>query len=392
MMAGTLPTVDNMLDTLIATPSVSSVNADLDMGNRAISELLADWLETLQFQVQLMPVPGHADKCNVIAVRGAGEDGLILAGHTDTVPYDKGSWSHDPFCATRSSGRLYGLGSSDMKSFFALLLEALRDTRAADQKQPVVVLATADEESGMAGARQLVATDTRPGRYVLIGEPTGLQPVRAHKGIFMLRITLTGRSGHSSDPSLGRSALEGMYQVVGALSTLRNELQSSYRDERFAVPVPTLNFGRIAGGDNPNRICAHCELDIDVRLTPGMDLAATREAIETCVRKVLAGSDLKVSCHALFDGVPPLDTPSSSTLVRRCETLTDCTAGSVSFATEAPLFAALGMEAVIMGPGNIAVAHQPDEYLELASIAPTVRHLRALYQQFCIASESSQHA
>lgn len=384
-MAPAPPPLSEMLDRLIATPSVSSVEPALDCGNAAVNELLAGWLEDLGFEVRLAVVPGHADKSNLIARRGSGTPELVFAGHTDTVPFDDGQWHSDPFLASRRDGRLYGLGSADMKSFFALLIEALRDCPAGRQKAPLAVLATADEESGMAGARQLVAADEALGPRVLIGEPTGLQPVRAHKGIFMLRIVLLGRSGHSSDPGLGRSALEGMHGVLDALVKLRGELESRYRDSRFVPPVPTLNFGRIGGGDNPNRICARCELDIDLRLTPGMSLATARAQVESTVRNAIAGRELEVQFISLFDGVEPLDTPASCSLLQATERLCGCAGSAVSFATEGPLFARLGANAVILGPGDIAVAHQPDEYLELARINPYVDQLRSLYHGFCAA-------
>lgn len=379
------PPLSEMLDRLIATPSVSSIDPALDCGNAKVNELLSDWLEDLGFAIRLEAVPGHADKTNLIALRGSGTPELVFAGHTDTVPFDEGQWHCDPFLADRRGGRLYGLGSADMKSFFALVIEALRDQPPGRQTAPLAVLATADEESGMAGARQLVAADLALGPRVLIGEPTGLRPVRAHKGIFMLRVVLLGRSGHSSDPRLGRSALEGMHAVLTALVNLRNDLASRYADSRFDPPVPTVNFGRIRGGDNPNRICARCELDIDLRLTPGMSLATARARVESTVRESVADRDLEVQFISLFDGVEPLDTPASCGLLQAAEQLCGCRGDAVSFATEGPFFARLGADAVILGPGDIAVAHQPDEYLELARIEPCVEQLRSLYQSFCLA-------
>ena len=384
-MNAILPSLDQMLDRLIATPSVSSVDPSRDHGNAGVSELIAEWLQAIGFDVRLQAVQGSQAKYNVIARRGSGSDGLVFAGHTDTVPFDETGWSHNPFAATRKDDRLYGLGSCDMKSFFALILESLRHTSAHRQSRPVVVVATADEESGMAGARTLVQEGQALGRHVLIGEPTGLVPIRAHKGIFMLRIIVHGRSGHSSDPSLGHSALEGMQAVLDALCQLRSELATRYPDARFAVPVPTLNFGRIAGGDNPNRICARCELDIDLRLTPGMQLETARAVLKQRVRDALVKRSLQVEFLSLFDGVAPMDTPDDDELLQACEKQTQCRAGVVSFATEAPMFAELGMSAVVLGPGDIAQAHQPDEYLALAAVKPMLTHLQALYQAFCVA-------
>jgi len=135
-----------------------------------------------------------------------------VAGHTDTVPFDAGRWRYDPFAGAIADERIYGLGSADMKSFLALAIEAAREFSVRDLRQPLVVLATADEESSMSGARALAAANRPLGRHAVIGEPIGLKPIRMHKGILMEAIRLEGRSGHSSNPALGASALEGMHQ------------------------------------------------------------------------------------------------------------------------------------------------------------------------------------
>ena len=167
-----------------------------------------------------------------------------------------------------------------MKGFFAVVLEALRGLDLASLKRPLVLLATADEESGMCGARSLARLERRLGRHALIGEPTGLRPVRLHKGITMEAIRIQGRSGHSSDPALGNNALEGLHRVMGELLAWRQSLQAQHRNPLFAVEVPTLNLGHVHGGDNPNRICGQCELHIDIRPLPGMSLEDLREALD----------------------------------------------------------------------------------------------------------------
>ena len=250
---------------LIATPSVSSVNPPFDMGNRPVIDLLANWLEEAGFAVQIQPIPGRPDKANLIAVKGRGEGGLVLSGHTDTVPYDDALWSTDPFRATEKDHRLYGLGSTDMKSFLALAIAVAEEIPANQLQAPLYLIATADEESSMSGAKALVAAADIGARHAVIGEPTGLKPVRMHKGVMMEGIRVIGRSGHSSNPALGRNALEGMCQVMSELLEFRTELQQQYRNPLFSVPVPTLNLGHIHGGDNPNRICGQCDLSIDLR-------------------------------------------------------------------------------------------------------------------------------
>ena len=378
------PELREMLTELIAIPSVSSVDPALDQGNRKVVERLAEWLEGMGFACELQPVPDAPDKANLIATLGRGEGGLVLAGHTDTVPYDEIGWASDPFTLSERDGRLYGLGTSDMKSFLGLVLEAARGLKAADLKQPLVVLATADEESGMTGAKALVDAQRRIGRHAVIGEPTNLRPVHMHKGILMESIRIQGRSGHSSDPSLGCSALEGMVRVLNDIVAWRQQLQSKNVDPRFSVPVPTLNLGHVHGGDNPNRICAHCELQIDIRPLPGMDLEELRETLRQRIGRVLGEDGLALEMRSLFPGLPAMETPAEARIVRAAEALTGSQAEAVAFGTEGPYLRDLGMDVVILGPGDIAQAHQPDEYLAVDRLQPTVDMLRELIRRFCL--------
>jgi len=369
---------------LIATPSVSSVSPQFDQSNRPVIDLLADWLESAGFVVRIEPLPERPDKANLIATLGSGPGGLVLAGHTDTVPFDAGRWRFDPFGGIEADERIYGLGTADMKAFLALALDAAQEFQASDLRQPLIILATADEESSMAGARALAAAKQPLGRHALIGEPTGLKPVRMHKGILMEAIRLEGRSGHSSNPALGVNALEGMHQVMGELLHWRTELQTHYRNPLFAVETPTLNLGHIHGGDNPNRICADCELHIDLRPLPGMLLASLREELHGRLARLMADSGLILNFLPLFAGIEAMETPATAAIVQATEQLTGAQARAVSFGTEGPYLNALGMETVILGPGSVECAHQPDEFLPLATIPPTLDLLRGLIGRFCV--------
>lgn len=382
------PKLLDMIRGLIAVPSVSSVTPSYDQGNLKVIELLASWLDDLGFATEIQSIPGYPDKANLIATLGQGPGGLVLAGHTDTVPYDEGLWKHDPFGGEVADGRIYGLGTSDMKSFLALSLEAARGFSPQEFNQPLIILATADEESSMCGAQALVDAGRPRGRYAVIGEPTALKPVRMHKGILMEAIRLEGRSGHSSNPDLGINALEGMHVAIGELLKWRAELQERYRDPLFEVPVPTLNLGHIHGGDNPNRICGHCELHIDLRPLPGMRLDELRDALYRRLARVLEQSRLKLSTIPLFEGIEAMETSAGSAIVKTAEELTGHTAGAVAFGTEAPYLKKLGMDTLIFGPGDIAQAHQPDEYLALATLEPTVDVLRQLIRRFCIQTQA----
>jgi acetylornithine deacetylase len=293
-------------------------------------------------------------------------------------------WRSDPFRLAEREQRLFGLGTADMKGFFAVVLEALRDLDLRDLKRPLIILATADEESSMDGAKALVQAGRRLGKHAVIGEPTGLKPVRLHKGIGMDAVLLRGQAGHSSDPGLGKNALEGVPQVISELIAWRDALQRRCQNPLFAVPWPTLNLGHIHGGDNPNRICGQCELHFDLRPLPGMDLTALRAELDERLTKVAAASGLEIERRSLFDGIPAMETDAAAAIVQAAEQLTGYTAGAVAFATEGPYLNRLGMQTVVLGPGNVEQAHQPDEFLSLDRIDPAVDIVRNLIKRFCL--------
>jgi acetylornithine deacetylase len=381
-----LPELREMIATLVAEPSPSSADPRFDRGNRRVVEHLAGWADGLGLRVELLPSAASNDKVNLLATFGEGDGGLVLAGHSDTVPWDEGRWRHDPFRVTEVDGRLVGLGTSDMKSFFAVALAALARIDASRLRAPVMLLATYDEESTMGGARALVAAGRPRARHAVIGEPTNLVPVRMHKGAIMETVVLTGQSGHSSDPSLGRSALEGMHAVIGDLVQLREALAATHRNEAFAVPVPTMNFGAIHGGDSPNRICGECELRFDLRALPGMDVQALRAEIRARVARIAEARGLSARFPAQHTGTPPFETSADAELVRAACALTGHEPGVVAFGTEAPYLTQLGAETIVCGPGDIARAHQPDESIDLASLAPATELLERLVHRFCLPS------
>ncbi len=382
-----MPPLTERMTQLIGSPSISSADPQIDQSNLGVIHHLAEWSETLGFKVEIETVaPG---KANLIATLGPSTSGtvpggLVLSGHTDTVPCNPELWHSDPFCATLRDDRLYGLGSCDMKGFFAIALEAASRFKAKDLKEPLILIGTADEESSMSGARQLLASSRQLGRKAVIGEPTGLQPIRVHKGVMMEAIRVKGRAGHSSDPSLGANAILGMHQVISALIALQEELKARYRHPAFKVDYPTLNLGAIHGGDNPNRICGHCETLIDIRPLPGMSI----ETVQALLEERLSGlfskdSGLGIEILPLFPGVPPFETPAEAELTRYLESATGKSAGAVAFGTEGPFFSALGLETLILGPGSIDQAHQPDEFLSLSDIAPGISLFENLIGRYC---------
>ena len=377
-------TILDQLRQLVGTPSVSSTDPGWDQGNRAVIDLLAGWLEQMGFSIEIQAVTAGGEKANLVASLGTGPGGLVLAGHTDTVPFDEGRWQSDPLGLTERDNRLYGLGSTDMKGFFPLAIAAASAFTADALKQPLILLATADEESSMQGARQIAAAGQPLGRAAIIGEPTSLVPVRMHKGIMMEAVRVTGRAGHSSNPELGNSALEGMHAVIGDLMAYRQELGTRYHSDFFDVAVPTLNLGCIHGGDSPNRICGQTELHFDLRMTPGGDNATVRAEIEQRMIQLASQHELEIELNSLIDSIEPFEEAARSELVLLAESLTGRTAEAVAFATEAPFLQQLGMETIVMGPGSIDRAHQPDEYLELEQIQPCISLLQECIRHYCL--------
>jgi acetylornithine deacetylase len=383
-MSRPIPDLLTMLDRLIAAPSVSSTDPALDQSNAGVLALLAEWCEALGFRTTIQPVEGHPGKANLVAVLGSGSGGLVLAGHTDTVPCDAALWRSDPFRLSEREGRLHGLGATDMKGFFPIALEAASAFAGRSLREPLILVATADEESSMCGAHQLVAAGGPRARHAVIGEPTDLRPVRLHKGMMMESVSVQGRAGHSSDPALGVNALDGMHRVIAALMEFRAELAARHRDPLFAVQVPTLNLGCIHGGDNPNRICGACELHFDLRPLPGMDLDSLRGIIRARLAGIATATGTTITMRPLFPGLAPFAETADAAIVRAAEELTGHAAGPVGFATEAPFLQQLGMQTVVLGPGSIREAHQPDEYMERAQVEPAVRVLGRMIERFCV--------
>jgi acetylornithine deacetylase len=379
-----LPPLRDLCADLVRHPSMSSENAPFDVSNKAVVDTLAGWLDGLGYACEVLPVPGRPGKFNLVASLGRGPGGLVLAGHSDTVPYDQHAWRSDPFALTERGGRLYGLGICDMKGFLAMAVQVASEFAGKPLKQPLMVLATADEERAMDGIKALVAAGRPKARFAVIGEPTGGRPARLHKGIFMDSLRVVGRGGHSSRPDLGANAIEGMHLVLGELLKLRDELARRGGPPQFALAHPTLNPGCIHAGDSVNRIPAACELQLDLRFPPGFELAALRRELRERATAALDGTPCAIEFASLFDGIEAFETPATSELVQACEKLTGHGAGAVDFGTEGPFLNRMGCETVILGPGDIEQAHKPDEFLALDRVEPMLNTLRGLVTRFCL--------
>jgi len=379
-----LPTLKQQMQTLISLPSVSSSLHDHDMSNKGVIDQLAQWCEHLGFSVDIQCIDAERGKFNLLASLGQGPGGLILSGHTDTVPCNPDRWDSDPFTLTEKDNKFYGLGTCDMKGFFPLVFAALEGLDPKNLTAPIFIMATADEETSMSGARKLATLGMPKARAAIIGEPTGLRPINAHKGIMMEAIKVTGKSGHSSNPALGLNAMEVMNKVMTSLMDFRGEIQQSHHHTAFSVPTPTLNLGCIHGGDNPNRICGQCELHYDLRFVPGMSMDWVRKQIKERLSEIELQTQSSIESYALFDGVDAFASEDNSELVALAEKLSGYGAEAVAFATEAPFFAQNNIDTVVMGAGSIDQAHQPNEFMAHDQIQPMVDYIKGFIKHYCL--------
>lgn len=380
----TLPNFTQAISQLIAQPSISSSQASWDQSNEGVINLLAAWFETLGFTISIQAVPRTKGKFNMLAKLGSGTGGLLLSGHSDTVPFDENRWLSDPLKITDSDNKLFGLGSCDMKGFFAFILQVCQQIDFTLLKKPLYVLATADEETTMAGARFFANSNTIKPDVAVIGEPTNLVPVVMHKGHMSHKISIKGQAGHSSKPASGVNAIEIIYQVISELFKLRESLNLHYQNEAFDVQTPTINLGAIRGGDNANRICGHCELDIDMRALPGMKDEELVSWLSQALQPIAEKYPGRLTISELDPSSPSFQQTPDSELVLTAQTLSGHHCCAVNYATEAPFIQQLGCQTIVMGPGSIEQAHQPNEYLAHSEIKQTELLLTKLIQHYCL--------
>jgi acetylornithine deacetylase len=319
----------------------------------------------------------------MLAKVGSGEGGLLLCGHSDTVPFDYGQWQSDPFSLKQQDGKLFGLGSCDMKGFFAFILEALKTIPLDKLNKPLYILATADEETSMAGARFFAQQQLIKPNMAIIGEPTELVPIYKHKGHIAQSLNIQGRAGHSSDPDKGVNAIEIMYQAIGQLMDLQTRLKNQFHDAAFSVPHVTMNLGHIHGGDGENRICGHCKLNFDLRAVPELDDEQALAMIDDALAPVFTKYPNRLSLDLMYPTAPAFACRDEQNILALAEQLTGKKFQSANYATEAPFINQLGCDTIVLGPGSINQAHQPDEYISLDYVNPTVHILQQMINKVC---------
>lgn len=340
--------------------------------NLGLVSFVEDYLAQHGVESHLVP-NAEATKASLYASIGpSGVPGVALSGHTDVVPVEGQTWSSDPFVLTERDGRLYGRGSADMKGFLACVLAAVPDFVKRKLAVPIHLVFSYDEEVGCLGVRPLIADIRRrstPPRMVIVGEPTSMSVVDAHKGPVRWHVEVKGRAAHSSMAPLGVNAIGIAGRLLQELARIERELKLAPRAERFDPPYATLQVTRINGGTATNIVPVYCRFDFDVRALPGVDVGAIDRRIRSFAERECLPEMRRVAPESGIDirianQVPPFAAGAKSEAVALALHL----AGSnethaVSYATEAGLFQEAGSAAVVIGPGDIAQAHAADEFI-----------------------------
>ncbi|MCH8466569.1 MAG: acetylornithine deacetylase [Roseinatronobacter sp.] len=371
-----------ILAELVAFPSIS---AD---GNRAITEHIAGYLQACGARIWMQP-DATGGKLNLFATIGPDRPGgVILSGHTDVVPVADQPWSSDPFQMVERDGKLFGRGTCDMKGFIAACVAMAPEFARRALAVPVHFAFTYDEEIGCFGAQVLTealqARGLRPAAAI-IGEPSMMQVIDGHKGCFEYTTWFTGLEGHGSAPDLGVNAAEYAARFTLALVDLRAELKArAPKDCPFDPPHSTINPGMLAGGLVHNVIPGKARLDWEMRPVQPSDAEFVKARLAALVqedwlpamRARHAGADI---CTETVAEVVGLTREAQNPARDLAMELTGANAaGLVPFGTEAGLFQAIGIPAVICGPGSIAQAHKPDEYLALDQLTACLGFLDRL--------------
>jgi acetylornithine deacetylase len=316
------------------------------------------------------------------------DGGVVLSGHTDVVPVEGQEWTGDPFTLRQHGGRIYGRGTCDMKGFDAICLAMLPVFQRAALKKPIHLLLSYDEEIGCRGSLDTIARFghglPRPA-IAIVGEPTEMAVVDAHKSIATYKTIVHGKEAHSSKPHLGASAVEAACELVSELyryaATLREEGDPS---GLFDPPFSTIHVGKIEGGTARNIMAKRCAFDWEFRGLPNVDQGSARAHLDDYAARVVLpkltryAKDARIETHADHEvpGLAPEPGSPAETLVKSL-TRSNAT-GTASFATEAGQFQRAGISTIVCGPGSIDQAHQPDEYIEVPELEAGITFMHRL--------------
>jgi acetylornithine deacetylase len=368
---------------------INTVSRD---SNLALIDCIADHLRGLGVPLRLTH-DGTRRKANLYATIGPGKpNGVILSGHTDTVPWDGQAWTLDPLSAAVQDGRLYGRGSADMKAWIGLVVAQTQAWLEADLPHALHYAFSYDEEVGGFGARGLIADLEEAGllrndgapRICIVGEPTSMLPAIAHKGVHRWRCCVRGKAAHSSLTPSAVNAVEAAARVVTHIADLASELRDSEpRQAGFDVPYSTAAVCVIEGGIADNVVPEDCRFHYEFRDLPGADAAAMQDRVaayaatlESAMKAVEPSAGFRFENTALMPSfLARPDEPAVQLAQRLADT---AQTALVAFGTEAGLFQRAGLSTVVCGPGSINQAHQADEYVSLAQLARAEAFLQGL--------------
>ncbi|MDX6805972.1 acetylornithine deacetylase [Terrihabitans rhizophilus] len=357
--------VVQILERLIGFPSV------VGTPNGEILDWIVGYLASHGVAASVLPGP-EGDRANLFATIGPAErPGYILSGHVDVVPAGEEGWLSDPFQLRQDGGTLYGRGTSDMKGFLAAVLASVPALRAQRLERPIHLAFSYDEEAGCRGVPHLIRHLPElcaPPLGALIGEPTGMRGVRAHKGKAAARVVVHGQSGHSARPDQAANAIHAMVQVLSRAVATAESLAEGPFDPVFEPPYSSMQIGTLRGGQALNIVPDLCVAEIEARAIPGIDPASLLEQVRA-VADALRTDKIDVTWEPLSD-YPALSLPSDAPLATLIEQLTGLpTLGAVSFGTEAGLYQKAGLPSIICGPGDIGRAHKPNEFVYVDELA-----------------------
>jgi len=361
-----------LMDRLVSFPTVS----------RDSNLALVDWVDeylTGQGIETHRDYNESGDKAAIFAHVGPMETGaVVLSGHTDVVPVDGQPWDSDPFRVIEKDGKYYGRGTCDMKGFDALAIWALVEAHHRRVKRPLQLALSYDEEIGCIGAPPMIQAMQRVlprGSTVIVGEPSLMQAVNAHKGSIGFTVHVTGFEVHSSLLPYGVSAIMQAARLIGWINDTNAEIQARAPTDvaaMFDPPFTTLHVGTIQGGTARNITAKACTFEMEMRLVPDEDGEALRQRFLDRVREIEADMqkihpDAGIEVVSLFKGVPGLRSEEHGAAEALARALTgDNARHVVSYGTEAGQFQEAGYSAVVCGPGSIEQAHQPNEFISVA--------------------------
>lgn len=360
-----------ILGDLIGFPTVTS-ESNLDLIEYADGLLTAAGASTRVTYDEV------GSKANLLATIGPEVDGgVVLSGHTDVVPAEESDWTGAPFLAMRRDQRIYGRGSTDMKGFIACALAMAPRFAAAGLRRPAHIALTFDEEIGCLGAPILIEDLLRNGpapSAAIIGEPTDLRIIEAHKGCYEYTTTISGLEGHGSAPNRGVNAVEYGVRFISRLMEISRELEAMAPDSSpYDPPHTTVSVGAIAGGTARNIVAGACRFDWEMRPVRRSDaeyailsIGTYSQALVSEMRERHPEAAITTETVGAVDGLEKV--PSSPAVALVQELTGDRATDVVSFGTEAGLYQEAGIPSVVYGPGSIEVAHRPDEYIEIVQL------------------------